>query len=191
MSMSIDSKISGNYSGLESFRSKYPSGAAQPKPAQQTVETKPDEFVVDAANVSDETKSNAGEKEVVYVEKKQKRSIWSKFRGFWASIQKGIVNTVEYTKGMAKGVYYGSMAAVSVLAVDGAVGAFKMLRAAKAGDKAVSALKFFSKRGKIGAGVAAAGFVGYHLFKAYLNANEKNAVIDHRWQTGHDEDGQR
>lgn len=177
MTVSFGSKIGGNYSNLESFRSRSTNNQTQPTSGQ--IES-------DEVKIEPSEQKNNTEKEIIYVEKQPKKTFFGRIRGFWAGIQKFFTGAVEYTKGSAKGIYYGSMAAVGVLAADGAVGAIKMLKAAKSGDAAKSAMNFFSKKGKIGAGVAAATVLGYQLFKSYLNFNEKKAQIDHRWQTGHD-----
>ncbi|MCD8377631.1 MAG: hypothetical protein LUB59_02450, partial [Candidatus Gastranaerophilales bacterium] len=108
--------------------------------------------------------------------KKRKTSLWQKIKNGYTSIKKGFITASEYFKGTLKGLIYGGAVGLAVLGADAVRGIVK------------KSPKTVSTKGKIIAGLAGASVMAYNLFNANLNANEKKANVDHRWQTGHNKD---
>ncbi len=106
-------------------------------------------------------------------EKKEKPSLWQRFKNGYTNFTKGLTRFGEYVKGTFKGLVYGGATAMTVLGADSVRGLIK---------KTPNAI---STKGKVLAGVAGAAVLIGNLFNANLKANAKNADIDHRWQTGH------
>lgn len=52
--------------------------------------------------------------------------------------------------------------------------------------KAFKGTKNISTPAKVGVALLSLGVTTWSVFKSKLNANEKNADVDHRWRTGHD-----
>lgn len=123
--------------------------------------------------------------EVVTQEPKKKKGIIRGFKDGVASIKKFFIGVGEYAKGTVKGIFYGGIAAGSVIGVDAIRGASKIIQGAKTGEIAGKAVKVLSTKGKVAAGVTALAVLGYNLFKASLNASEKQSGVDHRWGSGH------
>ena len=121
-----------------------------------------------AAPVAEEPKQ-----EIVAEEPKKKTSLWQKTKNFITGVKKAFITAGEYIVGTVKGVFYGALGAAGVLGVDAVRNAVKK---APAG---------FSTKGKVIAGVVGFATLGYQLFKANLNANQKKAEVEHRWATGH------
>jgi len=105
--------------------------------------------------------------------KKEKTSVWQKFKNGYTSVKKFFIGINEYAKGTIKGLLYGGTASLAILGADALKGVV------------TKAEKPLSTKGKIAAGVAGAAIMGINLFRANLNANKKNADVDHRWRTGH------
>ena len=168
-----------------------------------------DKKIVNLEN-SDVTEQNkdvfeSDKKEVSKSEKKEKKSIFEKIANFVGSMKKVGVNTVEYTKGGAKGTLSfvrDTLATVgTVFVIDKIRQGVKISK--EANTNAISEImpritkgisKNFTKEGilstlKSGKGKAAialgvlVGALGFakQLYKAKLNANERNAMIDHRY----------
>ncbi len=116
----------------------------------------------------------APKQEVVAEEPKKKTSLWQKTKNFITGIKKGFITAGEYIVGTVKGVFYGAIGAAGVLGVD-------------AVRNAVKKTAGFSTAGKIIAGVVGLATLGYQLFNANLNANQRKAEVEHRWATGHNE----
>lgn len=106
-------------------------------------------------------------------EKKEKTSLWQRFKNGYTNFRKGLNRVGEYIVGTAKGLVYGGVTALAVLGADAIRGIVK------------KAPKAISTKGKIFAGLAGAAVLIGNVFNANLKANEKNAGLDHRWQTGH------
>lgn len=123
--------------------------------------------------------------EVVTQEPKKKKGFIRKFKDGVSSIKKFFVGVGEYAKGTVKGLFFGGIAAGSVIGVDAIRGASKIIKGAKAGELADKAVKVLSTKGKVAAGAVGLAVLGYNLFKASLNASEKKANVDHRWGSGH------
>lgn len=119
--------------------------------------------------------AEAPKQEVVAEEPKKKTSLWQKTKNFITGVKKACITAGEYVVGALKGVFYGAIGAVSVLGADAIRNAVKK---APAG---------FSTKGKILAGVVGLATLGYQLFNANLNANQRKAEVEHRWATGHNE----
>ncbi len=168
MTVILNANTGTTYTGFDDFRTRVPH-QTQPSP-KPTVNTEPQ---ADEVQITPQAQPQE-QAETPAVEKKPKKSIWAKMRGAYASFKKGVVASVEYTKGTIKGAAYGVVAAASVLGIDAIA------------NKVQKSEKTFSKKGKVFAGLAAAGALAINLFQSYLNVNEKKAQIDHRWQTGHD-----
>lgn len=105
--------------------------------------------------------------------KKEKTSLWQKFKNGYTSFKKYMITSAEYSKGALKGLVYGGVTALTVVGADALRGIAK---------KSNSAL---STKGKVVAGIAGVAVFALNMFKANLNANSRKAEIDHRWQTGH------
>ena len=148
-----------NCATLESFRSN----RTQQPTAPVNIPTE-----LDKVEISEKAQEPAAP-----VEPKKKRSFFQACKDTYASIKKSIITGWEYSKGIVKGTVIGGTAALGILGADAIVGAFKK-----------SATRF-SWQGKLAAGVVALGTMGYQLFQAHLNSNEKSADVDHRWGTGH------
>lgn len=167
--------LTNNYASLESFRSNKP--VSQPK-----VETIPVTEKSDEVKISQESQQpEAADKS------KEKKSFIRRFKDGMASIKKFFIGVGEYTKGTVKGIFYGGIGAGAVLGADAIMGASKIIKNAKAGEVAGKAVKVLSTKGKVAAGVVGLAVLGYQLFKASLNASEKNANVDHRWGSGHNQ----
>lgn len=183
--MVVNNSVTGNRSAtFEAFRANHPA-AEPPKPAEvakpaeaDKVEiTKPAEEAAEPAKTEPEAAP------------KKKRSFFQKCKDAYAGFKKGIITGWEYTVGAAKGIVYGGAAVCSVLGVDAIVNAVKRVKASKVAEavaeNAPKVAKTFSTKGKIIAGVVGAFVMGYQLFQAHLNSNERCADVDHRWGTGH------
>lgn len=105
--------------------------------------------------------------------KKEKTSLWQKFKNGYTSFKKYMITSAEYSKGALKGLVYGGVTALTVVGADALRGIAK---------KSNSEL---STKGKVVAGIAGVAVFALNMFKANLNANSRKAEIDHRWQTGH------
>lgn len=112
----------------------------------------------------------------------------SKFVNGISNIAKFFASVGEMTKGIAKGVFYGTTTAVATL------GGFFLLgglpKAAKNGKVALKEafkhpLKNTPKTGKVLATILATGVAATHVIKGILNKNQRNADIEHKLQTGH------
>ena len=160
-------KINADYSALESFRASKPATDVPVK----TPPAEPDKLEVS-------TQDNAEK------EPKKKVSLLQRFKNFCAGFKKFFINVGEYAKGTVKGLFNGAVAAAGIIGVDAIVNTAKKI---KAQDAAGKAIKTISTKGKIFAGVAGAVVLGCNIFKAHLNATERNAAVDHRWGTGHNE----
>lgn len=166
------------------------------RPVQSTPSFKANEEVATQPQAQDE---------VVTQEPKKKKGFIRKFKDGISSIKKFFVGVGEYAKGTVKGLFFGGIAAGSVIGVDAIRGASKIIKDAKAGnlvkpvaenvgevvkpavETASKAVKVLSTKGKVIAGAVGLAVLGYNLFKASLNASEKKASIDHRWGSGHND----
>jgi len=166
--MVVNSVNAYNFRGMDDFRNQFPHSTLTPK--TDVPKTGTDKVEV--------TQPVQPQPEPLPAQEppKKKRSFFQKIRDFYASIKKGVINTTEYGKGTFKGLVSGAVGVMAVLGVDSMINLVK------------KAPNHISTKGKIIAGVVGAVCMGVNLFKAYLNANEKKAQIDHRWQTGHDAD---
>lgn len=106
-------------------------------------------------------------------EMSEKTSVWQNIKNGYTNFRKGLITAGHYVVGTVKGLIYGSAAAGAVIAVDGVRGIVN------------KSPNYISKKGKVLAAVAGAAVLTWNLFNANLNANEKKAQLDHRWQTGH------
>lgn len=167
--------LTNNYASLESFRSNKP--VSQPSAEVVSAPVKQDEVAI-----SPETKQPEPADKT-----EEKKSFIRKFKDGMASIKKFFIGVGEYTKGTVKGIFYGGIGAGAVLGADAIMGASKIIKNAKAGEVAGKAVKVLSTKGKVAAGVVGLAVLGYQLFKASLNASEKNANVDHRWGSGHNQ----
>ncbi len=100
--------------------------------------------------------------------KHEKKSIVSKVSTFVGNIKKGFASFGEYTKGFFKGVGGGALAGSIVYTASSIMKTLKK--------------KQSNKGGVVLAAVTAAGTFAYNMYKAYLNANEAKANIDHRYR---------
>ena len=183
--------LTNSYSNLESFKSK----ASKPQQVYVQQEQEPDK--VEITSNSSVEKPVEKKEEPVVRPKKKRRGIVQTFKNCIAGAKKFGVGLAEYTVATAKGLVYGTVAALSVLSVDSIIGMVKLAKDAKkstpnvAEGKAPSIsekiLKLPTKKGKIGAAVAGLAVLGYNWFRASLNVSERCAAIDHRWGSGHDE----
>lgn len=123
--------------------------------------------------------------EVITQEPKKKKGLIRKFKDVCSSVKKFFIGVGEYAKGTVKGVFFGGIAAGAVIGADAIKGAAKIIKDAKAGEAAGKAAKVLSTKGKVAAGVVGLAVLGYNLFKASLNVSERNANVDHRWGSGH------
>ena len=158
-------KINADYSALESFRSSKTTDIPS-----KTSPSEPDKIEISAKD--SQSKEH------------KKVSLFQRFKNFCAGFKKFFINVGEYAKGTVKGLFNGAVAAAGVIGVDAIVNTVKKVKAKDAATKAISTI---STKGKIFAGVAGAIVLGCNIFKAHLNATEKNAAVDHRWGTGHNE----
>ena len=160
--------LTNNYAALESFKSS--------RPAQPTAQTVSEPAKADSVQVSEEAKAD---------KPKEKKSFIRRFKDGFAGIKKFFIGVGEYTKGTVKGLFYGGIAAGTVIGADAIRGAARIIKDAKAGEAAGKAIKVLSTKGKVAAGIVGLAVLGYQLFKASLNATEKKADVDHRWGSGH------
>ena len=177
-------ELSGNYASLESFRS-----GQQRRPVVRPAEQAPDKVEILQQQVDqlkedlENTKQEQAEKP-----KKKRRGFVQGFKNMIAGIKKFGVATAEYTVATARGLAYGAVGAIGVLGADAVYNGIKAVKAPQAVEEgAKSALKLLSTKGKVAAGVVGLATLGYHWFKASLNVSQRNAAIDHRWGSGHDE----
>ena len=168
---------------LEHFRSNKPKQSVQAQPTP-----------VETAAVSTD-KVEVSEQLSESTPKKKKPSLIRRFKNFVSGVKKFFVTAWEYTKGTAKGIFYGATAAAGILGIDGVMNAVKNMKAkklfenaAEAAPKVIEKTKRFSTKGKVFAGIAAVATLGYQLFKSSLDVSEKTADIDHRWGTGHNKE---
>src|SRR5574344_2835230 len=105
--------------------------------------------------------------------KPEKRGIITSFKDAYTNVKKFFITTGNMIEGAAKGIVYGTIAGGAVL---GGAAIKNLIKRAP---------KTLSVKNKFLAGAVAATFVAGNLIAAKLNANEKNANVDHRWQTGH------
>lgn len=174
----VNSVNSCSFKGMEDFANQYnhttkPTFQAPPKndSADKVEISKPaEEAVKEEAAPIDSKKSEEAQ---TAEQPKKKRSFFQKARDLYAGMKKMFIAQWEYTKGIAKGAVAGAIGAVAVLGVDAIRNTIK---------KAPT----FSTKGKVAAGAVATVAMGVNIFKAYLNANQKKAEVDHRWRTGHD-----
>ncbi len=186
--------MTNNYGSLEAFRSA--------RPNRQTVEKVSVEQVPDKVEISKEPPAQAPQPEQSTEKpKKKRRGIIQGFKNIIAGIKKFGVATAEYTVATAKGLVYGTIAAAGVLGIDAGFGIANIIKDAKKvpindGVEAIAenapkfvknASKIISKKGIFGAAAAGIATIGYQWFKASLNVSQRNAAIDHRWGSGHDE----
>lgn len=125
---------------------------------------------------------------VVDSTKKEKKSLWRGFRNFAAGVQKFFISTGEYLKGAVKGLLLGGASAASIIGASAVINRVKDIKAFKDVVNTRSLLKTpmkASTKGKVIAGAVGLAVLGTSLFKSYLNSNEKNSNVDHRWNTGH------
>lgn len=100
--------------------------------------------------------------------KHEKKSPVSKVSSFIGNIKKAFASLGEYTKGFFKGAAGGAIAGSVVYTASSIMKAIKKKPA--------------NKGGKALAIVVGAGTFVYNMYKAYLNANEAKANIDHRYR---------
>ena len=174
---------------LENFRSTKPKQTAP-------IQAKPAEAVVEADKVEVSKPAEKAPEQINDADpKKKKTSLVQRFKNFVAGVKKFFIASWEYTKGTAKGIFYGATAALGILGVDGVINAVKNAKADKlvetatdVAPKAIEKAKRFSTKGKVFAGIAAVATLGYQLFKSSLNVSEKKAAVDHRWGSGHNKE---
>ncbi len=188
VSYGIDSN--SNCASLESFRSNRPKPEVKTPPV--SVETAPIE--PDKVEVSAQAEQPKTQVEDAPTPKEKKVSLVQRFKNCVAGMKKFFISSWEYTKGTAKGLFYGAVAAAGVLGADAVIGLAKNYNqmtnvvenvAPEAMGTAKKTAKLLSKKGKFFAGLAAVATFGYQLFKASLNVSEKSAAVDHRWGSGH------
>ena len=157
-----------NFKGMDEFRNQFPHTIPDPVVPAPSVDT------TDKVEITPDNESVQQTTTQPEAPKKKKRSFFQRMRDLYASFKKGVINATEYSKGTCKGIVSGAIGVTAVLGVDSMINLIK------------KAPNHLSTKGKVIAGVVGAVCMGVNLFKAYLNANEKKAQIDHRWQTGHD-----
>lgn len=108
-------------------------------------------------------------------EKKEKPSLWQRFKNGYTNLRKGLNRAGEYIVGAFKGLLYGGATALTVIGADAVRGLVK------------KSSKTISTKGKVIAGIAGVAVLIGNIFNANLKANAKNADLDHRWQTGHNQ----
>jgi len=113
-------------------------------------------------------------------EAKQKKG----FKGFIAAVAKAYTNTTEMVKGTFKGIVYGAMTGLGLLAGGWLLGPFA--NAFKKGNPFKETIKKpVGTKAKVVAGLGTAGVAVYHVVKARLKANQKTSNVDHQLRTGH------
>lgn len=120
------------------------------------------------------------------VEKEKKKGPIKKLKNFIGSIKKFNAQAGEYIKGFFKGIGSGALVGGAGFGAFKLVEGIKLKQAGKIVEEAAkeAATKSAGKFGKIGIAAAVVGVVGaltVNLWKASLNASEKKALIDHRW----------
>ncbi len=137
----------------------FPSATASPK-------------YVPTISVANATTLPAPKNEVIKADtlehKHEKKSPVSKVSSFIGNIKKTFASLGEYTKGFFKGIGGGALAGSIVYTVTSAMKAIKK--------------KPSNKGGVVLAMTTAVGTFAYNMYKAYLNANEAKANIDHRYR---------
>lgn len=120
--------------------------------------------------------------------KKEKTGLWGGIKKVITNVQKFFIATGEYIKGGAKGLFVGGLSAASIVGVSAVANKVKDIKTFKGVVNPISLVKSPFKvptKAKVLAGAVGLAVLGYNLFKANLNSNEKGAKVDHRWNTGH------
>lgn len=127
------------------------------------------------ASLEKQPKADTVEKEAA---PKQKKS----FKERIASVAKFFTATEEITKGTAKGVVYGTMSGIGMMALNWLF--VSLPKGFKKGNSLKETFKHpvksISKGGKIASAVVGAGVLVYHIVKGKLQANQRNAFVDQK-----------
>ena len=106
---------------------------------------------------------------------KQKQGFWNTAKNKFISFRKALIDIGYLTMGTLKGAIFGSVAGAGVA---GGVALRNIIKKAP---------KTLGLGGKILAGTVAVAVLAGSIFKSKLDANEAKANLDHRWDTGHNE----
>ena len=106
---------------------------------------------------------------------KQKQGFWHTAKNKFISFRKALIDIGYLTMGTLKGAMFGSVAGAGVA---GGVALRNLIKKAP---------KTLGLGGKILAGTVAIAVLAGSIFKSKLDANEAKANLDHRWDTGHNE----
>lgn len=117
-----------------------------------------------------------------YVNDKKAQKEPGKFKKGIAKIAKFFTTMSEWAKGIVKGIGYGGMTAVGVLAAGWLFDAFP--KGFKKGNSLKETfkhpIKVIGKPAKITAGVAAVAVGAYHIIRGLLQANQRKAFVDQK-----------
>ncbi len=107
--------------------------------------------------------------------KPKKGGLISGFKNAYANTKKFFINTGYMISGVTKGAVYGTFGGAVVLGV----AALKNM--VKHNEKTLTT------GNKVLAGAVGVAILAGNMIAAKLNANEKDATVDHRWRTGHND----
>lgn len=155
----------------------------EPQKTRNTNDSNPVKISADSAipvsniNVQDSTETSAP---------KEKKGPIKTLKEFISNVKKFFATSGEYAKGTVKGLSSGAVAGSLVFTGGSIYNAVKQKLSTTVlenGDKVVKEFKKFPNK-VLGIGVAVIA-LGYNIWKASLNASQKNAEIEHRY-TGHE-----
>ena len=110
-----------------------------------------------------------------FVKPEEKKGVLTRTKNGFINARKFFIDAGYMIGGTVKGLLYGAAAGGVVLAGNAIKNTFK------------NAPKTLSTKGKILAGTVGTAVLAYNMIKAKLTANQSKAHLDHRWETGHNE----
>ena len=108
-------------------------------------------------------------------DKSPKKGFGSRLKDSFINFRKAVIDVTYILGGAIKGALYGGLTAAGVA---GGVAVKNIVQKAP---------KTLGIGGKIIAGVVGLAVMGGTIFNAKLDANERKAQLDHRWETGHND----